>query len=118
MKKAKSEEFRQLLQEQMDQLLREADKTVSEMTDEKTNFPDPTDRASLESDRNFELRIRDRERKLISKIREALDRIEAGEFGECEDCGDQIGEARLKARPVTTLCIECKTEQERQEKIG
>jgi len=118
MKKAKLEEFRQLLQEQMDQLLREADKTVSEMTDEKTNFPDPTDRASLESDRNFELRIRDRERKLISKIREALDRIEAGEFGECEDCGDLISEARLKARPVTTLCIECKTEQERQEKIG
>ena len=118
MKKNKVEEFRQLLQEQMDQLLREADKTVSEMTDEKTNFPDPTDRASLESDRNFELRIRDRERKLISKIREALDRIDAGEFGECEDCGDQIGEARLKARPVTTLCIECKTEQERQEKIG
>ena len=118
MKKAKVEEFRQLLQEQMDQLLREADKTVSEMTDEKTNFPDPTDRASLESDRNFELRIRDRERKLISKIREALDRIDDGEFGECEDCGDLIGEARLKARPVTTLCIECKTEQERQEKIG
>ena len=118
MKKAKVEEFRQLLQEQMDQLLREADKTVSEMTDEKTNFPDPTDRASLESDRNFELRIRDRERKLISKIREALDRIDDGEFGECEDCGDPIGEARLKARPVTTLCIECKTEQERQEKIG
>ncbi len=118
MKKAKLEEFRQLLQEQMDQLLREAGKTVSEMTDEKTNFPDPTDRASLESDRNFELRIRDRERKLISKIREALDRIEDGEFGECEDCGDRIGEARLKARPVTTLCIECKTEQERQEKIG
>ena len=118
MKKAKLEEFRQLLQEQMDQLLREADKTVSEMTDEKTNFPDPTDRATLESDRNFELRIRDRERKLISKIREALDRIEAGEFGECEDCGDLISEARLKARPVTTLCIECKTEQERQEKIG
>ena len=118
MRKAKLEKFRQLLQEQMDQLLREAGKTVSEMTDEKTNFPDPTDRASLESDRNFELRIRDRERKLISKIREALDRIEAGEFGECEDCGDQIGEARLKARPVTTLCIECKTEQERQEKIG
>jgi DnaK suppressor protein len=118
MKKAKLEEFRELLQEQMDQLLREADKTVSEMTDEKTNFPDPTDRASLESDRNFELRIRDRERRLIGKIREALDRIDAGEFGECEDCGDQIGEARLKARPVTTLCIECKTEQERQEKIG
>ena len=118
MNKKKLEEFQALLQEQMDQLLHDAGKTVSEMTDEKTNFPDPTDRASLESDRNFELRIRDRERRLIGKIREALDRIEAGEFGECEDCGDQIGEARLKARPVTTLCIECKTEQERQEKIG
>jgi DnaK suppressor protein len=118
MNKKKLEEFRELLQEQMDQLLHDADKTVSEMTDEKTNFPDPTDRASLESDRNFELRIRDRERRLIGKIREALDRIDEGEFGECEDCGDQIGEARLKARPVTTLCIECKTEQERQEKIG
>jgi DnaK suppressor protein len=118
MNKKKLEEFQGLLQEQMDQLLHDAGKTVSEMTDEKTNFPDPTDRASLESDRNFELRIRDRERRLIGKIREALDRIEAGGFGECEDCGDQIGAARLKARPVTTLCIECKTEQERQEKIG
>ena len=118
MDKEKLEEFRQPLQGQMDDLLRGADKTVSDMTDEKTNFPDPTDRASLESDRNFELRIRDRERRLISKIREALDRIDAGEFGECEDCGEEIGEARLKARPVTTLCIECKTEQERQEKIG
>ena len=118
MEKAKLEEFRQILQEQMDELLRGADRTVSDMTDEKANFPDPTDRASLESDRNFELRIRDRERKLIAKIREALDRIDAGEFGECEDCGEEIGEARLKARPVTTLCIECKTEQERQEKIG
>ena len=118
MNKKKLEEFHELLQEQMDQLLHDAGKTVSEMTDEKTNFPDPTDRASLESDRNFELRIRDRERRLIGKIREALDRIDEGDFGECEDCGDQIGEARLKARPVTTLCIECKTEQERQEKIG
>ncbi|TNF48671.1 MAG: RNA polymerase-binding protein DksA [Deltaproteobacteria bacterium] len=118
MNKKKLEEFQELLQEQLDQLLHDAGKTVSEMTDEKTNFPDPTDRASLESDRNFELRIRDRERRLIGKIREALDRIEAGEFGECEDCGDQIGDARLRARPVTTLCIECKTEQERQEKIG
>ena len=118
MNKKKLEEFQELLQEQMDQLLHDAGRTVSEMTDEKTNFPDPTDRASLESDRNFELRIRDRERRLIGKIREALDRIEAGDFGECEDCGDPIGEARLKARPVTTLCIECKTEQERQEKIG
>jgi len=118
MNKEKLEEFRQLLQSQIDSLLREADKTVSEMTDEKTNFPDPTDRASLESDRNFELRIRDRERKLIGKIQEALERIDDGEFGICESCGEEIGEARLRARPVTTLCIDCKTEQERQERIG
>ena len=114
----KLEEFRTILQEQMDQLLRDAGKTVSEMTDEKTNFPDPTDRASLESDRNFELRIRDRERRLLGKIREALERIDEGEFGACEECGEDIGPARLRARPVTTYCIECKTEQERQERIG
>lgn len=118
MDKVKTEEYRQLLHEQLDQLLRDAGKTVTEMNDEKTNFPDPTDRASLESDRNFELRIRDRERKLINKIREAIERLDAGEYGICESCGEDIGDARLKARPVTTLCIECKTEQERQEKIG
>lgn len=114
----KIEEFRQILQSQLDELLREAGRTVSEMTDEKTNFPDPTDRASLESDRNFELRIRDRERKLIMKIREAMDRLNDGDFGICESCEEEIGDARLRARPVTTLCIDCKTEQERQEKIG
>ncbi len=118
MDKQKAEEFRKILQGQLDDLVREAGKTVSEMTDEKTNFPDPTDRASLESDRNFELRIRDRERKLIMKIREAIERIDEGTFGICDSCEEEIGEARLRARPVTTLCIDCKTEQERQEKIG
>lgn len=118
MDKERIEQFRQILQEQLDTLVRDAHKTVNEMTDEKVNFPDPTDRASLESDRNFELRIRDRERKLINKIREALERIEEGEFGICENCEEEISDARLLARPVTTLCIECKTEQERQEKIG
>ena len=118
MKKEKSEEFRQILQEKMNQLLCVSGKTVSELTAEKITTPDLIDRASLESDRNFQLRIRNRERKLISKIRQALDRIESGVFGECEDCGDPIGEARLKARPVTTLCIECKVEQEHQEKSG
>lgn len=118
MDNVKLEEFKEILEQQLEELLREAGKTVAEMSDEKINFPDPTDRASLESDRNFELRIRDRERKLINKIREALERIEEGEFGTCESCEEDIGEARLKARPVTTLCIDCKTEQERQEKIG
>lgn len=111
-------EFKQLLQQQLDDLLQDAGKTVSDMTEEKTNFPDPTDRASLESDRNFELRIRDRERKLINKIREALGRIDEGIFGLCESCEEPIGIQRLRARPVTTLCIDCKTEQERQERIG
>ncbi|HEX9777883.1 MAG TPA: RNA polymerase-binding protein DksA [Geopsychrobacteraceae bacterium] len=118
MDKQQLDEFKGLLQKQMDELLHEAGKTVLDMTEEKTNFPDPTDRASLESDRNFELRIRDRERKLISKIREALERIEEGVFGECESCEEEIGIERLKARPVTTLCIDCKTEQERQERIS
>jgi len=112
------EEFRGLLQQQMDELLHDAGKTVSGMTEEKTNFPDPTDRASLESDRNFELRIRDRERKLINKIRQAIERIDDGTFGLCENCEEEIGVERLRARPVTTLCIDCKTEQERKERIG
>lgn len=81
MDKQKAEEFREILEAQLESLLKEAGKTVSEMTDEKENFPDPTDRASMESDRNFELRIRDRERRLIGKIREALKRIDDGEFG-------------------------------------
>jgi DnaK suppressor protein len=118
MNKKELKEFKKLLEQQLEELLEDAGKTASEMADEKANFPDPTDRASLESDRNFELRIRDRERRLIGKIKEALERIEEGDFGLCESCEEPIGTARLKARPVTTMCIDCKTEQERQEKIG
>lgn len=118
MDKKQLAEFRTLLQAQMDDLLEDAGKTVSDMTEENINFPDPTDRASLESDRNFELRIRDRERRLINKIREALERIADESFGQCESCEEEIGADRLRARPVTTLCIDCKTEQERHEKIG
>lgn len=117
MDQEKLEYFRQVLHEEMMTLLGEAGKTVSEMTAENVNFPDPTDRATQESDRNFELRIRDRERKLINKIREALERIDGGEFGICELCGEDISEGRLKARPVTTLCIDCKIEEERKEKL-
>ncbi len=108
--------FRQRLQAQLDELLGEAEKTVSGMTDAKDNFPDPTDRASVEWDRNFMLRIRDRERKLIMKIRQAIERIDEGTFGVCEGCGEDIGSARLEARPVTTLCIQCKAKQEAKEK--
>lgn len=103
--------FRNLLNERKQELLTEAGKTVDGM-DENGNFPDPTDRASMESDRSFTLRIRDRERKLIAKIEEALRRLEDGSYGVCEECGEKIGAARLKARPVTTLCIDCKSVQE------
>ena len=115
MKKERLAHFRELLNERFKVLLNEAEKTVTGMTSDKNTFPDPTDRANLETDRNFELRIRDRERKLILKIKEALARIEEGTFGTCEECGKEISEERLKARPVTTLCIECKTKAEAEE---
>jgi DnaK suppressor protein len=110
--------FRELLHEKRNELLREAERSVDVMVDDKENFPDPTDRASLESNRNFMLRIRDRERKLVSKIDEAIQRIDDGEYGVCEECGEAIGVERLKARPVTTLCIDCKSAQEAQERKG
>ncbi len=117
MNKKKAERFREILNQRLEELIQEAQKTVSGLTDDaKENFPDPTDRATVEWDRNFMLRIRDRERKLILKIRAALDRIEDGTFGVCESCGGEIGEARLEARPVTTLCIECKKKQEAKER--
>lgn len=118
MDKKHIEEFRVLLQGRLDELLDEAKTTVTDLIEGEDNFPDPTDRATAESDRNFMLRIRDRERRLIVKIREALARIEDGSFGECEHCGEQIGIKRLRARPVTTLCIDCKTEMESMEKSG
>jgi DnaK suppressor protein len=110
--------FKGLLKGRLYVLLEEAGKTANDMRqDNNGDFPDPTDRASLESDRNFLLRIKDRERKLILKVKEALDRIDNGTFGICESCGRPISEKRLMARPVTTLCIECKTEVENQERI-
>ena len=117
MSKKKIEYFRNLLDERLAELLNEANRTVSGMTSHKENLPDPTDRAALESDRNFTLRIRDRERKLIGKIKEALERIENGTYGICELCGEDISEPRLKARPVTTLCIDCKKKQEQDERV-
>jgi DnaK suppressor protein len=111
------EYFRFTLTQEINKLLSEAGKTVSEMTNGKENYPDPNDRASLESDRNFELRIRDRERKLISKMREAIQRIDSGTYGICSGCGGDISDKRLTARPVTTLCIDCKTKQEKMEKL-
>ena len=117
LKQEKMETYKALLTQKINELLSEAGKTVTEMTNGKENYPDPNDRASLESDRNFELRIRDRERKLIMKMQEAIKRIEDGVFGICEVCGGPISEKRLMARPVTTLCIDCKTKQEKMEKL-
>ncbi len=84
--------------------------------EEQVSFPDPTDQASMEADRNFDLRIRDRERRLIKKIDQAMARIKEGSFGICESCGGSISSKRLQARPVTTLCIDCKTAQEIEER--
>jgi DnaK suppressor protein len=116
MKKKDIEYFKEFLTDRLEELLSHADDTVSGMTAPKENFPDPTDRASLESDRNFMLRIRDRESKLIKKIKKALYRIENGTFGICETCSEDISAKRLKARPVTTQCIDCKTKEEAFEK--
>jgi DnaK suppressor protein len=110
------EKCRSDLQQQLDEMMAEAERTVADMTSiEEENFPDPTDRASLESNRNFTLRLRDRDRKLLAKIKEAMRRIESGTFGVCEGCGGEIEEKRLIARPVTSLCIDCKTVEEEEE---
>jgi DnaK suppressor protein len=109
------ENFRIRLQGLLADLEGEVSETVTGMRSDAEPFPDPNDRASLESDRNLTLRIRDRERKLRSKIEEALARIDDGTFGICETCGEPIGLKRLEARPVTTLCVACKESQEDQE---
>jgi DnaK suppressor protein len=116
MKQEELDFFKNLLTERLKELLAHADNTVTGMTKPKENFADPTDRASHEAERNFELRIRDREHKLIKKIKKTLARIENGTFGRCETCEEEISIERLKARPVTTQCIECKTREEDMEK--
>ena len=116
MKQKDIDYYKTLLTNQLEELLSQADDTVTGMTNQKENFPDPTDRAALEADRNFMLRIRDRESKLIKKIKDALQRIESKTFGICEKCGEEISKERIKARPVTAMCIECKTKEEALEK--
>ncbi|MGK5094601.1 RNA polymerase-binding protein DksA [Deltaproteobacteria bacterium TL4] len=108
--------FRAQLLQMKSRILGETVSTVHDMQNESTLFPDPTDRASLESEHITSLRIRDRERKLLGKIDEALDRIDNGSFGQCEECGEPISTERLMIRPVTTYCISCKNEQEAFEK--
>ncbi|CAL1239522.1 RNA polymerase-binding protein DksA [Candidatus Methylocalor cossyra] len=110
------EHFRRILQNWKAELMQEVDRTVHHMQDEAANFPDPNDRATQESEFSLELRTRDRERKLIKKIEEALENLERGEYGYCETCGVEIGLRRLEARPTATQCIDCKTLDEIREK--
>lgn len=116
MNKKKLEKFKGILTKKMEDLISEANEALGGMTETKENYADPTDLASFESDQNFLLRIGDRKRKLIFKIRSVLDKIDQGNYGTCEICGDDIPEERLLSRPETTQCIECKTEMEEQEK--
>ncbi len=116
MRHARLDRYRTLLKEQLSMLVGQTEETVTSMEVDAPLFPDPTDRATLEEERGFELRLRDRDRKLIKKIKDALARIDEGTFGICTECGAKIGEARLRLRPVTTLCVECKEDEERREK--
>lgn len=109
--------FRKHLKSKIVELSRDQQRTLAEMTVTSERLADITDQASFQSDRNFELRIRDRERKLIAKMHEMIQKIDDGTYGRCENCDEEISEKRLIARPVSTLCIKCKTEQERIEKI-
>ncbi len=101
--------FRQIMNDIKEGLGKDIDRTVHTMQDEATVFADPNDRATQESDMGLELRNRDRERKLIKKINEMIAKIDAGEYGYCDNCGVEIGLSRLEARPTATLCIDCKT---------
>lgn len=108
--------FRKILNSWRSDLMQEVDRTVSHMKDEAANFPDPADRATQEEEFSFELRTRDRERKLIKKIESTLELIDVNDYGYCDSCGVEIGIKRLEARPTATLCIDCKTLAEIKEK--
>jgi DnaK suppressor protein len=113
---AHREHFRQILNAWKRQLMEEVDSTIHHLQEEASNFADPSDRASQEEEFSLELRTRDRERKLIRKIDEAVERIDDDEYGFCDACGIEIGIRRLEARPTATLCIDCKTLAEIKER--
>lgn len=117
MRRREIERYRTVLETQLQSLVGLGERAVQSMAGEGgEEIPDPNDRATIEERRNWSLRLRDRDRKLINKIKDALARLEAGTFGTCTTCGNAISEARLRARPVTDLCIECKTEAEKVER--
>lgn len=117
MRKSDVAYFRALLVDWREQLLQRVDYTIAELGDSSVNASDFIDRASLESDLDLALHIQDRERKLIRKINDALERLEEGTYGICEICGEEIGLRRLKARPVTSCCVDCKRVQETLERL-
>ena len=110
-------QIKQDLLSQKDSLLKEAEETLSTLPGD-INFPDMGDQATAETDRNFILRLRDRERMLLKKIEETILRIDNKDYGICEECENEIGIKRLEARPVTALCIDCKTREEEDERIA
>ena len=111
------EYFKQKLQDWKEEILRESRETLSHLQTDTENHPDLADRASSETDKALELRTRDRQRKLISKIDEALRRIEEGNYGYCEETGEPIGLQRLEARPIATLSLEAQERHERRERV-
>jgi len=115
-REAKIQQIKLKLLHQKEMLLDEAEEALNELPGQ-TIFPDLGDQASAETDRNFMLRLRGREQRLLKKIEQALERVETGIFGICEDCGNEINIQRLEARPVTTMCIDCKTLQEEEERL-
>jgi RNA polymerase-binding transcription factor len=114
--KEEVEYFRNKLKDMQSQIFDESGETVQQMKDRNKEFPDPSDRAHQEAESITTLRIRDRERKLLKKINGALERIENGEYNICGECDEYIRKKRLNARPVTTLCINCKEKEEQMEK--
>src|SRR6188472_1543879 len=117
LKKKELSRFRGILEEKRDEILRNAKKTLSEeMTLDVDDLPDEMDLASSEYLQSFQFRLRGREKAFLDKIQKAIDKIDKGTFGVCDDCGDKISVKRLEARPETTLCIRCKEDQERVEK--
>ncbi|RPI76632.1 MAG: RNA polymerase-binding protein DksA [Desulfobacteraceae bacterium] len=109
--------FKELLNQRLDDLTAEVNKPVSSITELNDKYYDLVDQAMVEADIDFNFRLRERQGKLIDKIKAALERLEHGLYGICEECEDEIGEKRLEARPVTTLCINCKKKQEADEKL-
>ena len=117
LRERKIQDIKKTILSQRETLLREAEEALTALPGE-INFPDMGDQATAETDRDFMLRLRDRERMLLKKIDEAIEKIDKGTFGICEECHNEIGIKRLAARPVTTLCIDCKTRQEEAERIA